>query len=216
MTNIIKVEANNLVENFLIDTPNPSSDDWKSLISAHPEYAKEIADAAIFQGSFGETNESVDIAFDQGAYDATISRVLNLVYQTPSAVILKANQKLESIKGPQIKNISVEIGIGSNPSLLNGILGGRIIAPNNLLASISDYLKLPIAILMQVIQAKFEQSAVPSFKSVERKPELRTKPKDWEEAVRDLKLSAAETARLLKFADEDYSGPQFSDSELRW
>lgn len=201
MTNSIKIEAMTIVENYLMDNPNPSNQDWKSLINTHPEFAKEIAEAAVFQSSFDDAINEEDMVFDQASYDATISRVLNLVHKASSPAILEANQKLEAIKGPQIKSISVGIGIGSNPSLLNGVLAGRIIPPNKVLVSISNYLELSTALLTQIFQTKSEQLAVPSFKSSENKPELRIKPKQWEEAVRELELSHDETTRLLKFAE---------------
>jgi hypothetical protein len=204
MTNYTKVEVMNIVENFLMDTPNPINEDWKRLIEAHPDHAKDIADAAIFQSSFSEINDEEDMVFDQRAYDSSVSRVLNLVYQMPSPDLLTASQKLESIKGPkQIKCIVKEIGIGPYPVLLNGILAGRILAPSAVLASLSNFLELPITLLTQVIQSKFEQSVVPSFKSIESKPELKTKPTNWKEAVRSLELSEVETVRLLKLVDED-------------
>jgi hypothetical protein len=203
MTNTFKVEAKYIVENFLMDYPNPNTKDWSTLIDTHPEFAQEIADAAIFHGSFNDTNTNEDVAFDQKAYDATISQVLNHVYQTPSPSVLEANQKIEAIKGPQIKIISITIGIGPYPVLLNGILAGRILAPNSVLNSLSNFLKVPILALQQVFQSKFEQSVIPSFKSTESKPEVKTNSKSWEAAVRSLELSADETVRLLKLSDED-------------
>lgn len=203
MTNTIKTEARNIVENFLMDYPNPNSKDWSLLIDANPEFAQEIADAAIFHSSFDDANIDQNIAFDQAAYDATISQVINQVYQTPSPSITEISQKVEAIKGPQIKSISVEIGIGPYPVLLNGILAGRILAPNSVLNSLSDFLRVPILALQQVFQLKFEQSVVPSFKSTDSKPEVKTNSKSWNAAVLSLELSPAETARLLKLSDKD-------------
>lgn len=203
MTNTIKAEAKNIVENLLMDYPHPNSKDWSILIDAHPEFAQEIADAAIFYSSFDDANSDQNTVFDQAAYDATISRVINHVYQTPSPSITEANQKIEVIKGPQIKSISVEIGIGPYPALLNGILAGRILAPRSVLNSLSNFLKVPILTLQQVFQLKFEQSVVPSFKSTDSKPVVKTNSKNWEEAVLSLELSADETARLLKLSDQD-------------
>lgn len=203
MTNTIKTEATNIVENFLMDYPNPNSKDWSLLIDANPEFAQEIADAAIFHSSFDDANIDQNIVFDQAAYDATISRVINHVYQTASPSINEADQKIEAIKGPQIKSISVEIGIGPYPVLLNGILAGRILAPTSVLNSLSNFLKVPVLALQQIFQSKFEQSVIPSFKSTDSKPEVKTNSKSWEAAVRSLELSADETARLLKLSDED-------------
>jgi len=203
MTNTFKVEAKNIVDNFLTDYPNPITQDWSRLIDKYPEFAQDIADLAIFHGSFSDININEDLAFDQKAYDATISQVINYAYKTPSPIVLEANQKVEAIKGPQIKSISITIGIGPYPALLNGILAGRIVAPSSVLNSLSNFLNISILVLQQVFQSKFEHSVVPSFKSTDGKPEVKINSKSWEAAVRSLELSADETARLLKISEKD-------------
>lgn len=203
MTTNINIEAKDLIENFLTDMPSPSKQDWGVLIDANPEFAREIVDAAILYSSFDDTNIDQDTVFDQTAYDATISSVLNHLYQTPSHSILEADKKIEAIKGAKIKSTLVEIGMGPYPVLLNGILAGRILAPVSILSLLSNFLEVPRLTLQQVFQLKFEQSVVPSFKSVDGKPEVQTRTKSWEEAVLSLKLADDETLRLLKFSDQD-------------
>ncbi len=199
-----KDEAERLVEDFLIENPNPQTSDWKRLIDAHPQHASAIADSALAYGSADEAAEaSSQLSFNDALFNATISRVLNLVHQTPSPILETAQRKVAEIQGPAVKKIALEIGIGPYASLLSGVLVGRTLAPGRILAALGRRLDVPLAALSEVFRQSFAMSEVPAFKSLNGKPKLLTQPMTWEQTVRAMNLLPDETDRLLKLSDED-------------
>src|SRR5882672_10048145 len=119
-------KVDRLIEEFLIGNPQPKTADWKRLIEQYPQHAGAIADAALINHSFIESQEDGSTgAFDETLFNATISYVLNLVHQTPSASLKEAKERVAAIQGPSVKKVAEDIGIGPYASLLNGVLVGR-------------------------------------------------------------------------------------------
>lgn len=204
MTNRNKDEADRLIEDFLIDNPNPMTSDWKRLIDAHPQHAGAIADAALAHGGPEEANEAgTQLQFNDLLFNATISRVLNLVHQTPSPLLDAAQKKVAEIQGPAAKKVAVEIGIGPYASLLSGILVGRTLAPRRILAALGRRLDVPMAALAELFKRSFAMSEVPAFKSLDDQPRLMTQPSTWEHAVQAMNLPTKETQRLLQLTDDE-------------
>jgi hypothetical protein len=193
-------EVSRLVEAFLNDHPRPTTADWKILIDAHPGFASDIANAALLYTDVEDLeSEARARPLNQAAFDKTISLVLNRVYETPSPLIKEAKARVDAIKGPAVKSIAVELGIGPYPSLLNGILVGRTSGPRHVMRALSDKWNIAISTLSELFNITFQNSEVAA---TERKPQLSLRPASWEEAVRALNLSPEETNRLLKLDDE--------------
>jgi hypothetical protein len=202
MTTLNRDEAASVIEDFLIDNPTPQTGDWKRLIDAHPQYAGAIANAALVCGSAdADPGDDVERLSDDALFNATISRVLNLVHQTRSPVLAAAQQKVIAIQGPTARKVAVEIGIGPYPSLLSGILVGRTLVPSGVLAALGNRLAVPVAVLAELFARSFRQSEVPAFKAPDGQPQLLMEPLSWDCAVRALKLPPEETERLLRLSD---------------
>ena len=203
MTNRYEDEAARLVDDFLFENPNPQTSDWKRLIDAHPQLAGAIADAALAHSGTDEAAEGGNpLPFNDALFNATISRVLNLVHQTPSPILEAAQRKVAEIQGPAAKHVAVEIGIGPYASLLSGVLVGRTLAPIRILAALGRRLDVPSVALSELFRQTFAMSEVPAFKSPDGQPRLLTQPRTWEQSVRAMNLSPEETERLLQLSDE--------------
>lgn len=118
------------------------------------------------------------------------------------AELVLARAAVAGVKGPKVRQLAVDVGIGSYAMLVSGMLAGTIETPPKLLDAISANLDVSRVALRQVLSESFEESAVPAFKSEEGKPHVHLEPQKWEDAVRSLALSDDETNRLLKFNDE--------------
>ena len=203
MTNRSNDAAVRLIEDFLVDNPSPQTSDWKRLIDAHPQHAAAIADAAFAHGGADEAAAgSTSLPFNDGLFNATISRVLNLVHTTPSPLLEQAQKKVAEIQGPAARQVAVEIGIGPYASLLSGVLVGRTLAPMRILAALGKRLDVPVAALSELFRRSFATLELPAFKSPDGQPCLMTEPSTWEQAVKAMNLSAEETERLLSLSDE--------------
>lgn len=202
MTYQTRDEAARLIENFLIEKPNPHTSDWKRLIDMHPKYAAAIADAALARAGFEENSEAgAQQPFNDALFNATISRVLNLVHQTPSPLLEAAQQKVAEIQGPAAKKVAIEIGIGPYASLLSGILVGRTLAPRCVLDALGKRLNVSTTALLELFRRTFATSEVPAFKSPDGQPRLASQPITWEQAIQVMNLPPEETRRLLQLAD---------------
>ncbi len=191
-----------MIEAFFADHSNPTKDNWKDLISAHPEHIDAIVDVAIAHGANKSTSDVPDEAyFDKAVFDQTISKALSLAHKSPLPALAEVEYKIQNIKGPEVKNVAIAIGIGAYPSLLNGLLFGRTLVPRQLYEVLEQYFDAPIAALSEVFRRQFAISEAPAFKAIKAQPTVRTEPCSWEEAVRELKLSPAETDRLLKLGE---------------
>jgi hypothetical protein len=54
-----------LIEEFLIENPEPKTGDWKRLIEQYPQHASAIADAALINRSFVGLTGASDASFDE-------------------------------------------------------------------------------------------------------------------------------------------------------
>jgi hypothetical protein len=197
-------ELERLIEDFLLEHPNPVADDWRRLINRYPQHANQIADAALFRwGSDDVHGEEGDLSpTGQSAFDNTISKVLNAVHQTPSPLLTTASERVDSIRGPAVKKLAIELGIGPYGSLLSGVIVGRTVAPRRVLNALANKLQVSAESLAELFRRSFAASTVPAFKATENKPQVATQPATWEEAVRALQLDPKETARLLEFSED--------------
>ncbi len=117
------------------------------------------------------------------------------------AELVLARAAIAGVKGPKVRRLAVDVGIGNYAMLVSGMLAGTIETPPKLLDAISTNLDVSRVALRQVLSESFEESAVPAFKSEEGKPHVHLEPQKWEDAIRSLALSDDETNRLLKFND---------------
>lgn len=199
-SNSMNFEA--LIAIFFADHAKPIQADWKALIEAHPEHVDEIVDAAIAYGANKDISDIPDESFfDKGVFDSTISKVLSQAHKISMPLLEEVEQKVQSIKGPTARTVAAAIGLGSNPALLNGVLVGRTRAPRRVYELLEQYLDAPVVALSEVFRRQFMRLEAPAFKATVGQPSVRTEPCSWEEAVRELKLSATETDRLLKLAE---------------
>jgi hypothetical protein len=117
------------------------------------------------------------------------------------AELVLARAAVTGVRGPKVRRLAVDIGIGNYAMLVSGILAGTIETPSKLLDAISRNLDVSRVALKQVLCESFEESEVPAFKSEEGKPQVLLEAQKWEDAVRSLVLTDDETARLMKFKD---------------
>jgi hypothetical protein len=193
-------EAEQLIVDFLHQQPNPKTQDWKQLIELYPQHAKAIADAAIVRAAGDAANASVEpFELDKELANRTVSKALSKVHQSNSLNLIKAMNKVDSIKKPaDRRQTAIAVGIGPHPSLLNGILSGRTKAPSRVLDALAAMFDVPRLALVEWFRRQFEVSVVPAFKSGGSKPTLSAEPASWEEAVKGLNLPEKETTRLLE------------------
>lgn len=203
MTDINKDEAERLIAQFLNEHDLPTTENWKALVAQYPQYASDIADAAMVRaaGDAADASEE-DYAFDAALSNRTVSKVLNRIHRGSSPSLEAAQQKVNSLRGAARRETAELVGIGPYPSLLNGVLSGRTKPPSKLLDALSAFFEVPATALLEVFRRSFATTPVPEFKAGDTKPKIATEPSTWEKAVREQELSAEEIARLLKFADE--------------
>jgi hypothetical protein len=203
-----KIDANELdelLEEFLTANPVPSANDWKHLIDEHPKFAGAIADAALVRQGRINLDEKGAIESDgSDLFNATISQVINLVYNIPSPLLEEAKSRVEAVKGPAVKRVAQDIGLGPYPALLNGVLVGRTTAPKRILKALEAVLQVPVSALVALFGQTFLETEMPAYKASGVKPKVPLRPASWEDAVKSLNLPEGETTRLLKFAQADH------------
>ncbi len=205
MTTIKRREVEHLITNFLNKQPNPKTPDWKQLIELFPQHAIAIADAAIVRAA-GDAADGSDEPYelDVELANRTLSKALSKVHQAHSSNLELAKKKVACIQKPATRRqMAIEVGIGPYPSLINGILSGRIKGPSKVLEALAARLDVPRVSLIEFFRQCFEGSAVPAFKGGDSKPKVAIKPVPWKEAVRGLELSEEETIRLIKLGEEE-------------
>ncbi|MEM5329562.1 hypothetical protein VSR34_23640 [Paraburkholderia sp. JHI2823] len=132
----------------------------------------------------------------------SLSRQQRLVESAATeAELVLARAAVAGVKGPKVRRLAVDVGIGNYAPLVSGMLAGTIETPPKLLEAISAKLEVSRIALQQVLTESFEESTVPAFKSEDVKPHVHLEPQKWEDAVRSLALSDDETTRLMKFKD---------------
>lgn len=199
--NWIAREASMLIDEFLMNHEHPNPAEWKALIDSHPEFASDIADAALIHGS--EDLEVKSEPINEALFAAKVSSLINRAHQLSDDILEVTEQKVESIKGPATRKMAVDIGIGDYPSLLNGILVGRIQAPTKILQALSERLSVSVAALAELFHRSFAIRTVPSYKALNGQPTVNVEPLSWEAAVSKLEADTKEINRLLAYADED-------------
>lgn len=196
-------EADRVIRNFLEETLQPTMEDWKGLINQYPQHSSAIADAALIRKVADlNVSKASEFEFDERLATRTVSKALNLLHQIPSSNIRTAEEKIEEIKGPGVRDVAQKIGIGPYPGLLSGVLSGRIKAPYKVLGALADFLQESSFAMAEIFRRTFAASQVPAFKARHGLPVVNQEPATWDQAVQALNLSQEETARLLKFSDE--------------
>lgn len=205
MKNKKAAEAERIIVIFLDKHPSPAPQDWKELIESFPQYAKEIADAAMVRDA-GDAADASSESFelDTELANRTVSRALNKIHQLSSRNLELVQDNLTSIKKPaKRRQVAIEVGIGPHTALLNGILSGRTKGPSKVLKALATMFDVPTLALEEFLKRCFEETRVPSFKGGDGKPKVAVEPVSWEDAVRGLNLAEEETRRLLKLSEED-------------
>jgi hypothetical protein len=104
-------------------------------------------------------------------------------------------------KGPAARKLAEDIGLGKRGPLLIGVLSGKTEAPRTVLRALSLKLKVSIPLLKQVFNESFLATPIPAFKAQDEKPQVTLTKRSWEDAVKSLSLTEADTSALLEFAD---------------
>lgn len=100
-------------------------------------------------------------------------------------------------RGPAAKHLARQVGLGEQRVLMNEILSGAVIAPIRVLNNVALALNLPPETLKVALNDCFQLQKVSGFKAQDGKPEVRTQPQTWREAVIALGLPQDEEHRLL-------------------
>ena len=122
-----------------------------------------------------------------------------LVLQTQFSEV---EEKVAAYRGPAIRELARQIGLGAYPALLSGVLAGSIRAPSKLLGRLSNLLGAPERALTGFFTRCFTSRLVPAFKAENGKPQVSALATSWEEAVRSLNLSQDKTTELLQLDEQ--------------
>ena len=199
-TNYHEGPVTRIIEEFLSSHPDPGEKEWMTLIEANPDFALDIVDAALLERGTRHVDESaVNEAFDQAAFEATVSWAINLVHKTPSPTLQAVEAKISSVKGPKTLALAETLGIGPRRELLSGVLAGRIQAPEKLLCMLATMFDSTVIVLAEHLRRSFFAAPAPSFKAEHGKPGIAARPIPWRDAVLSLELPSEETLRLLDF-----------------
>lgn len=198
-------EVDRIVADFIGRNPSATVADWKRLIEANPRYAAKLADASALHlgDSTADDEEETPsgVQIDEALFSKTLSGAINMLHCVPPAMVEAAEKKVAEVKGPAVRKLATDIGLGPYASLLSGVLVGRVAAPRRILKGLERALGVPMAAMQEVFRRSQLESAVPAWKS-HVTPEVSTRQSSWEEAVSELSLSEEERARLLAFAKE--------------
>lgn len=197
MTDKAYADAESVIAAFLETVQEPTTKDWDELITKYPQFAADIVDAALIESGGCTFEEGSDAHSVQSGelFSRTVSKAINLAYSRPSTQLKEVQDKIEELRGPAVRSLCAELNVP--PPLVNGVLGGTIRPPIKLLEWFGERLRAPIAALREVFSQSFAARPVPAFKSEGGKPSVPLQAKSWEEAVRSLHLSDAETKSLL-------------------
>jgi hypothetical protein len=110
---------------------------------------------------------------------------------------LEIEKKIAAYRGPAVRRLAPQVGLGSHAQLLSGVLAGSIQAPRRVLTKLSEVLGESELALSEFFKSSFVGRLVPAFKSNHGKPEVAAAPTSWEDAVRSLKLPSDEAKALL-------------------
>ena len=190
--------ARKVIADFLVQNSQPTTEDWKRLIAQHPEYAGDIADAALLRHDAQRLVEA-DVAapVNKAVYEATVSEAVNLLHTTLSPQLVELEEKISAVSGPAVRKLAVDVGLGSQIALLNSVLAGTVVAPAKVLQHLAAAFDTSVAMLAEFFKRSFDNREIPAFKAEAGKPQLADKPASWEDAVKSLNLSPEQTKALL-------------------
>ena len=118
-----------------------------------------------------------------------------------AAEVAIARAAVLGVKGPALRQLAEDVGLGKHRVLLSRVLSGKTKGPRALLLALSSKLEVSVAAISQVVSESFQLATVPAFKAGETKPVVALTPQPWEDAVLSLGLSTEETAKLLSMQD---------------
>jgi len=194
-----------ILEEFLINTPEPTARDWKVLISNHPEHANYLIDAHIIHENLGSDLDgygSVNLVSSASA-SRTMTRAMEMLLGTSDEDGQLIQRQLNDLVGPRAREAAAAVGLKENVSLFNGIVAGRILAPVAILHRLAERFQTSASELALAFARRFESSGAPAFKSLSQKPTNELRPMPWEAAVRSEQLSKADEQELLALMDRD-------------
>lgn len=191
--------AREVIATFLATTPGPSKEQWKRLIEQNKEFAGEIADAALIHAgvkhlAMADVEEPLNI----DAFSTSVSNAINSVHNTPSPLAMHIERRVEEVRGPGVKKLAAELGLGAAPALLSSVLAGTVKAPRKLLDLLANKFETSVVVLQDYLLSSFHQQGVPAFKAAQGKPEIAMEPIAWGDAVRASQLSLEQTKELLE------------------
>lgn len=205
----MEMDANNEVDRIVADfigrNPSATVADWKRLIEANPRVARQLAQASLLHLSDSaddDEEETPAVKIDEALFSKTLSGAINMLHRPPKTMVEAAEKKVAEVKGPAVRKLAVDIGLGPYGSLLSGVLVGRVVAPRRLLRGLEGALGVPMAAMAEVFRQSYQGREVPAWKS-QVTPGVPDRQHTWEEAVNELSLTQEERARLLAFAEED-------------
>ena len=191
--------AREVIAAFLATNPEPSKEQWKRLIEQHKEFAREIADAGLLRARVKHlAEEDVEAHLNVEAFNASVSGAINLVHKTPSPIAMHIEMRVAEIRGPVVKRLATELGLGAEPALLSSVLAGTVKAPRMLLERLAERFETNAAALQGFLLSSFYRQGFPAFKVKRGKPEVALEPTPWADAVRASQLSPEQTKELLE------------------
>lgn len=108
------------------------------------------------------------------------------------------DKKIETYRGPRVRTLAPQVGLGTHVQLLSGILAGSIRAPRQVLAKLGEVLQESERALSEFFKSSFAVRLVPAFKADNGKPQVSTVPTAWKDAVQSLNLPAEQVKALLQ------------------
>lgn len=198
-THPVERDASLVIEAFLAANPHPTSEQWKALTLAYPQYAIQIAETSLMF-CIDETDVDTEATFDVELFNATRSAMLSATHAN-TAPVDAAKFALKQCKGPSARNFARQIGLGERVDLFNQMVSGEISAPYVLLKRLASKLEVRLAALAEVFSLNFQNQQVQSFKA-DGKPIASRRPASWEEAVKAAGVTGDEAARLLLLEKE--------------
>lgn len=184
---------------FLERCPGPSQDDWKELIASYPEHAGEIADTALLcVGRTRLTEDDIMNDLDRDAFDTSLSDAINLVYTAANDQIDRLATKVSDVRGPALRTLAREVGLGPHVALLSSVLAGTVQAPVRLVERLTKIFDVSAFELLELFTRCFQGRSLPAFKAGADKPHVDLAVTSWSEAVRRLNLPSEQAEELLK------------------
>lgn len=191
--------AKETIATFLAANPEASKEQWMRLIEQNKEIAGEIADAALLRTGVKHLAEAdVEAPLNIEAFSASVSNAINLVHTRPSPIATHIERRVAEVRGPAVKKLAAELGLGAAPALLSSVLAGTVKVPRKLLEPLARKFETSVAALQDYLLFSFQRQAVPAFKAEQGKPEIAIEPTAWAEAVRASQLAPEQTKELLE------------------